>query len=114
MRWSAAIRALKPFGRFVELGKRDFIANTHIGLRPFRRNLSYFGVDLDQLLINRRSASVMRLPKVMSLFEQGMFYRPSLSRVPAERAVDAFRLMQQSGHIGKIVITPPAPGPCTE
>ena len=29
---------------------------------------------------------------------------------PAERAVDAFRLMQQSGHVGKIVITPPAPG----
>jgi NADPH:quinone reductase-like Zn-dependent oxidoreductase len=67
------IRALKPFGRFVELGKRDFIANTHIGLRPFRRNLSYFGVDLDQLLINRRGASVMPLPKVMSLFEQGLF-----------------------------------------
>ena len=24
--------------------------------------------------------------------------------------MDAFRLMQQSGHIGKIVMTPPAPG----
>jgi NADPH:quinone reductase-like Zn-dependent oxidoreductase/acyl carrier protein len=104
------IRALKPFGRFVELGKRDFIANTHIGLRPFRRNLSYFGVDLDQLLINRRGASVMPLPKVMSLFEQGLFSALPYRAFPAERAVDAFRLMQQSGHIGKIVITPPAPG----
>jgi acyl transferase domain-containing protein/NADPH:quinone reductase-like Zn-dependent oxidoreductase/acyl carrier protein len=104
------IRALKPFGRFVELGKRDFIANTHIGLRPFRRNLSYFGVDLDQLLINRRGASVMPLPKVMNLFEQGVFAPLPYRTFPAERAVDAFRLMQQSGHVGKIVITPPAPG----
>jgi acyl transferase domain-containing protein/NADPH:quinone reductase-like Zn-dependent oxidoreductase/acyl carrier protein/SAM-dependent methyltransferase len=104
------IRALKPFGRFVELGKRDFIANTHIGLRPFRRNLSYFGVDLDQLLINRRGASVMPLPKVMSLFEQGVFSALPYRAFPAERAVDAFRLMQQSGHVGKIVITPPVPG----
>ena len=104
------IRALKPFGRFVELGKRDFIANTHIGLRPFRRNLSYFAVDLDQLLINPRSASVMPLPKVMKLFEDGVLSPLPYRVFPAERAVDAFRLMQQSGHIGKIVMTPPAPG----
>jgi phthiocerol/phenolphthiocerol synthesis type-I polyketide synthase C len=104
------IRALKPFGRFVELGKRDFIANTHIGLRPFRRNLSYFAVDLDQLLINRRGPAVMPLPKVMKLFEDGVFWPLPYRAFPAERAVDAFRLMQQSGHIGKIVITPPARG----
>ncbi|MGM3299114.1 zinc-binding dehydrogenase, partial [Bacillus cereus group sp. BC229] len=30
------LRALRPFGRFLELGKRDFYENTHIGLRPFR------------------------------------------------------------------------------
>ena len=46
-----ASKVLKPFGRFIELGKRDYVANTHVGLRPFRRNLSYYGVDADQLLI---------------------------------------------------------------
>ncbi len=44
------LRALKPFGRFIELGKRDFYENTAIGLRPFRNNISYFGVDADQLM----------------------------------------------------------------
>ena len=43
-----SIATLKPFGRFIELGKRDYVANTRIGLRPFKRNLSYFGVDVDQ------------------------------------------------------------------
>ena len=50
----AMIRSLdcvRPFGRFVELGKRDFYMNTHLGLRPFRRNLTYFGVDIDQLIV---------------------------------------------------------------
>jgi NADPH:quinone reductase-like Zn-dependent oxidoreductase len=48
-----SIACLRPFGRFVELGKRDYVTNTHIGLRPFRKNLSYFGVDVDQLMIGR-------------------------------------------------------------
>ncbi|MEO1423376.1 MAG: beta-ketoacyl synthase N-terminal-like domain-containing protein [Pseudomonadota bacterium] len=48
-----SLASLKPFGRFIELGKRDFYANTRIGLRPFRQNLSYFGVDADQLLTQR-------------------------------------------------------------
>ena len=33
-------RLLKPFGRFLEIGKRDIYANSKIGLRPFRNNLA--------------------------------------------------------------------------
>ncbi len=43
-----SIDVLKPFGRFLELGKRDFFENTPIGLRPFKSNISYFGIDADQ------------------------------------------------------------------
>jgi NADPH:quinone reductase-like Zn-dependent oxidoreductase len=45
---------LRPFGRFIELGKRDFYANTHLGLRPAARNL-LFGVDIDQLIGEHRN-----------------------------------------------------------
>ena len=48
----ATLKLVRPFGRFVELGKRDFLENTRVGLRPFVRNISYFGVDLDQLLVH--------------------------------------------------------------
>jgi acyl transferase domain-containing protein/NADPH:quinone reductase-like Zn-dependent oxidoreductase/acyl carrier protein len=98
---------LKPFGRFIELGKRDYVANTRIGLRPFRRNLSYFGVDVDQLLSDRDRASEI-FGEIIELFEAGAF-KPLPYRVyPAGETVDAFRLMQQSGHIGKIVLRPPS------
>lgn len=104
-----SIALLRPFGRFVELGKRDFVGNTHVGLRPFRRNLTYFGVDLDQLLSKDRSAAKSMFRKVLSLFERGVL-NPLPHRVfDGAAAVDAFRLMQQSGHVGKILIRPPAP-----
>ncbi len=99
---------LQPFGRFVELGKRDYHANTAIGLRPFRRNLSYFGVDLDQLLASRPDVSRQLFVDVLALFASGDFAPLPYSVFAYDEAVEAMRLMQQSGHIGKILIRPPS------
>lgn len=104
------LRVLKPFGRFLELGKRDFYENTPIGLRPFKDNLSYFGIDADQFmkLKPRDAARIFR--EVMALLIDGVL-RPLPHRVfPVDRVVDAFRHMQQARQIGKVVIdlsTPP-------
>ncbi|WP_128560367.1 type I polyketide synthase [Methylobacterium crusticola] len=105
-----SLNALKPFGRFVELGKRDYVANTHIGLRPFRRNLSYFGVDLDQLLQFQPEEGKRLFREVMALFTDGSLKPLPYQPFAAEEVSDAFRLMQQSGHVGKIVIAPPKAG----
>jgi len=105
-----SISVLKPFGRFVELGKRDYVANTHIGLRPFRRNLSYFGVDLDQLILHDSAQGRRLFRSVMRLFEDGSLSPLPYRKFRANEIVDAFRLMQQAGHIGKIIISPPAKG----
>ena len=95
-----------PFGGLATWDRRDYVANTRIGLRPFRRNLSYFGVDVDQLLSDRDRASEV-FGEVVRSFEAGAF-KPLPYRVyGATEVVDAFRLMQQSGHIGKILLRPP-------
>ncbi len=99
---------LKAFGRFVELGKRDYYGNTPLGLRPFRRNLSYFGVDADQLLSARPDIADRLMRDLAEGFESGACSPPPVQDFEADEAVDAFRLMQKSGHIGKIVIRPPA------
>ena len=104
-----SIGILKPFGRFVELGKRDYVANTHVGLRPFRRNLSYFGVDLDQLLIDEPATSKLLMRSVLRLFASGELVPLPYRAFDASETTEAFRLMQQSGHIGKLVVRPPAP-----
>ncbi len=103
-----SIECLRPFGRFVELGKRDYVNNTHIGLRPFRKNLSYFGVDVDQLLLKNRGSASRIFRKMMAFFEKGT-YRPLPHSVFAGEDVSrAFHLMQKSRHVGKIVVTPPS------
>lgn len=97
---------LKPFGRFIELGKRDFYANTHLGLRPLRRNLSYFGVDIDQLIGAHKTLSQQLFSEVVGHFAEGEF-SPLPHRVfDASDIAEAFRLMQRAGHIGKIVVRP--------
>jgi len=96
---------LKPFGRFLELGKRDFMENTQIGLRPFRNNIAYYGIDADQIIAKQPELAKNLFSEIMELFESG-YFRPLTHVVyPASDIASAFRLMQHSGHIGKIVVT---------
>ena len=96
---------LRPFGRFLELGKRDFYENSKIGLRPFRNNIAYFGIDADQLLIERPRLAGRLFQEMMDLFQSGVL-RPLPHRVfPAQRIQDAFRYMQQSRQIGKVIVS---------
>jgi len=95
---------LKPFGRFLELGKRDFFENTPLGLRPFRHNISYFGIDADQLLTERPGQAARLFREVMALFREEVLTPLPHRGFAAEHIVDAFRVMQQARHIGKIVV----------
>jgi phthiocerol/phenolphthiocerol synthesis type-I polyketide synthase C len=99
------LRVLKPFGRFLELGKRDFYENTRIGLRPFRNNISYFGIDADQLMHERPALTRRLFGEMMALFAEGVLRPLPYQEFDANDIVDAFRYMQQSRQIGKIVIT---------
>jgi len=99
------LRILKPFGRFLELGKRDFYENTRIGLRPFRNNIAYFGIDADQLMQEQPALTQSLFREVMKLFEDGTLRPLPFHVFEADDVVDAFRYMQQARQIGKIVIT---------
>jgi acyl transferase domain-containing protein/NADPH:quinone reductase-like Zn-dependent oxidoreductase/NADP-dependent 3-hydroxy acid dehydrogenase YdfG/acyl carrier protein len=103
-----SIDVLRPFGRFLELGKRDYYGNTRIGLRPFRQNLTYFGIDADQLLTRQPDLAVEMFSSLVTLFENRTLVPLPFRVFEADQVVDAFRLMQQAGHIGKIVLRPPS------
>ncbi len=98
-------QVLRPFGRFLELGKRDFYENSRIGLRPFKNNISYFGIDADQLMNERPELTRQLFAEVMQLFEEGGLSPLPLTLFEAGDVVDAFRHMQQARQIGKIVVT---------
>ncbi|MGF6933100.1 NADPH:quinone reductase-like Zn-dependent oxidoreductase/acyl carrier protein [Paraburkholderia sp. UCT70] len=106
-----SIDTLRPFGRFLELGKRDFYENSRIGLRPFRNNISYFGIDADQLMSALPGLTARLFEDVMRLFADGVLHPLPYRAFPAERVEEAFRHMQQARQIGKILVTYPAGTP---
>lgn len=101
-----SIGLLKPFGRFLELGKRDFVENTALGLRPFKENISYFAIDVDQLLTARPETASALFQEVMHLLHEGVLMPLPYRAFPTTQVVAAFRAMQQAQHMGKIVVTP--------
>ena len=45
---------LAPYGRFIEIGKRDIDENSPLPMRPFNQNLTFTAIDLDRMLKDRR------------------------------------------------------------
>lgn len=105
-----SIELLKPFGRFLELGKRDYYSNRKIGLRPFRRNISYFGIDADQLPLKAPALTKAIFEQLGTLFAKGELRALPYRLFEHDEIADAFRLMQNAGHVGKIVLMPPQAG----
>jgi NADPH:quinone reductase-like Zn-dependent oxidoreductase/short-subunit dehydrogenase/acyl carrier protein len=103
------LQILRPFGRFLEIGKRDFFENTPMHLRPFRNNLSYFGIDADQLLAGRPALTRRVFQEVVEHFAQGALFPLPVTQFSAAQVVEAFRHMQQARHIGKVVVAMQTP-----
>jgi len=99
-----SLALLKPFGRFLELGKRDLYADSPIGLAPFRRNISYFGVDADQVMAQRPALARAVFREVLELLAEGALRPIPYRAFDAAAVSDAFALMQTARHIGKIVV----------
>jgi acyl transferase domain-containing protein/aryl carrier-like protein len=115
------LSVLKPFGRFVEIGKKDLIENSRVGLEPFLNNLQFLvmeGVQLGELMPEMFGE---KLRELLPQFEDGTLQPLPVTIFPFSQAPDAFRLMAQAKHIGKIVlsfgdethipVTPPAAEP---
>ena len=91
---------LKPFGRFLELGKRDFYLNRRIHLRPLRQNISYFAIDVDQLPIQRPDLARALLGEVSAALGEGAIrplahrsfpFAEHRRRLPPDAGLGAYR-----------------------
>ncbi|WP_437932302.1 SDR family NAD(P)-dependent oxidoreductase [Sorangium sp. So ce291] len=98
------LSCLAPYGRFVEIGKRDLLADRKVGLRPFLQNLSYFSFDLRQMLIDRPRAVRAELEELLRLFDEGVLSPLPHRAIHPSQAEAAFRHMAQARHTGKLVL----------
>ncbi|MFS3134558.1 type I polyketide synthase [Gluconacetobacter sacchari] len=100
-----SLELVRPFGRFLELGKRDFLANTRVGVGPLRQNVSYHAIDVDALVRHRPDLVSTVTDRLHALLEDGAVGPLPYTAFPASAATDAFALMRSSAHVGKIVLT---------
>ena len=99
------IDVLAPYGRFVEIGKRDVYEDSRIGLRALRRNASFSTVDIDRLSRERPAFVGGLIREAVEGLGSGRF-QPLPQRVfPASRVEEALRHMAQGKHVGKIVLS---------
>ncbi|GGM26017.1 type I polyketide synthase [Micromonospora yangpuensis] len=95
---------LRPFGRFVEVGKADIAANHSLRLAPFHRALSFHAFDYDQMM--RLAPEVVRaaMAEVAALYDKAEVVRLPVTEMPAGQVGAAFRAMTRREHLGKIVV----------
>ena len=91
-------------GRFIEMGKADIrgpeeVAAAHPGV-------SYRAFDLQEAGPERIQ---QMLKELIGLFEAGVLTHLPISTWDVRRAPEAFRLMRESKHTGKLVLTVPQP-----
>lgn len=100
-----SVDLLAPYGRFLEIGKRDIYQDSQLGLGAFKQNLSFSTIALDQMMAERTPKVQTILKKITRLLVQGKI-RPLPSTVfSINESVEAFQYMAQGRHIGKVVLT---------
>ena len=96
---------IAPFGRFVELGKRDFTINTRLEMRNFENNVSFTGLDLpfDSLRGEKRKI----WGEIMDFYGRGLIRPPlPITVFGVSEMEKALRIMQSGKHMGKLVLMP--------
>lgn len=103
----ATWRCLAPFGRFVEIGKRDVHENAGLPMDVFRRNVSFSSIDMVLVVQQDKTLTNRLIDEACELVFEGKIQVPeSLLEVPFSDVERAFRLIQQGKHIGKVILVP--------
>ena len=100
-----SLEVLAPFGRFLEIGKRDIYDNRALGLWPFQKNLSYSALDLVRIFRDCPELSRELLQAMVTQLSTGKFVPLPTQVFPITAVQEAFRHMSQARHIGKVVVS---------
>ncbi|MCJ1251296.1 hypothetical protein MMC30_008528 [Trapelia coarctata] len=95
---------IAEFGRFIEIGKKDVLDNSHLGMRNFYRNVTFTCVDLDQYFVKRPEFLKECLIEIVDMLERKVIgpIQP-VTKLPVSEVVSGFRKLQSGNNIGKIV-----------
>ncbi|KAI8155693.1 Compactin diketide synthase [Colletotrichum sp. SAR 10_71] len=97
---------IAPFGRFIDIGKADIIANNTLPMGPFNKNVTFSAVDL--VVVHEEAKPLMKriLQDVVRLFEEhpGLAEPKPLHVFSPSKLEEAMRFLQGGKNTGKVVI----------
>jgi epothilone synthetase B len=99
--FTGGIKLLRQDGRFVELGRRDFVPGRMLEMEPFGNGLTLSVVSVRPS--NKGLTGV--IAELSRLFMEGTLQAPPIEIFPVSRLMDTFRYMTLGKHIGKLAIS---------
>jgi NADPH:quinone reductase-like Zn-dependent oxidoreductase len=104
----ASWECVAKYGAMLELGKRDLLGAARLDMSRFIGNRSYLGLDLFEYCREKPEVVGGMLRKYVDLYQNGLLPLPDPVTYFEHTDVEqAFRHLQNSSHIGKVVVTMP-------
>ena len=101
----ASWECIAPYGRFMEIGKKDIVANSKLPMASFAKNAAFMGFDMSTLHEERPLEMKRNLEVLMDMFtkEQLHMQRPLHVHSIAD-VQEVFRLLSSGRCAGKFVL----------
>jgi emericellamide synthase (highly reducing iterative type I polyketide synthase) len=94
-----------PFGRFVEIGRKDLMDDALMPMQFLLRNVTFAYVDLTLIIEQNKPLARRLLESVADLAAAGSIRPVTLSTMPISEIETAFRQIQAGKHTGKIILS---------
>lgn len=95
---------LAPYGRFIEIGKRDIAQNSSLPMQMFNGNTSFAAIDLDRTFVDDPKCIQRLVKETFALFQKGIFRPLPYTTFSASQIQDAFQFMARAKQIGKVMV----------
>lgn len=100
------VEILSPFGRFIQIDKKDLVRNTLLPLNLLQRGITFAVLDISLYLVQPRKLKEQLL-EITNLFDAGVLKPIPYQAYPVGQLKDALNALSRSRHIGKLVLTYP-------
>ena len=99
------LEAMAPYGRYLEIGKRDVYADSSIGMKVLRKNISVSVLDLAAMGVERPELLGDMFRELTEAFVRRELEPLPLVSFPVSKVADSIRFMSQAKHVGKVVVS---------
>jgi len=100
----ASVRCLAQNGRFLEIGKFDFLSNNPLDISTFQKGISFHGITLENIFTDDHKYNSLLCKMVTDGLENGTIKPIQVKMFPKTDIEGAFRYMASGKHIGKVCL----------